>query len=345
MADVDELVEQEQPENADERVQILLRENAKLRKKIAGGESGWDIIRLVLEDVYDKPSGLLVRKPKRSTRGGSEVATLHVTDVHYGKVTPTYSVDVCETRLLQLCQAVSEIVELRRKFASIDHLQLLLGGDMIEGQGIFPGQAYEVDVDIVSQMLKEGPEVIANLVLSLASQFRTVEVVAVPGNHGRIDRFGSQRLNADSVFYEVVRKLVSFVIKDDRITWDLPLDRETGRQWYSRFKIAGPWEGMLVHGDQVRGQLGFPWYGFGKKVAGWRTAADTTGFQFLFSGHFHTHAAFDLHDCTVLSTGSVESTNCYALENMAASGEPKQRLCFFNDHWGLLADHPIKLSE
>lgn len=331
----------------DEKVKRVLRENARLRRRLQERESGWEIIQGVLQEVYDAPSGLRVYKPASSRKAAKETALVHLTDLHYGKVTPTYNVSICEERMDGLCEAVQEIVALRRQTAAIDKCVLLLGGDMIEGEGIFGGQAWETEVDLVTQMVKEGPEVVANVLLFLLQHFREVEVHAVPGNHGRQAKFGSQTHNADSVFYEIVRMLTRFVNKNERgrIKWNLPLDRPRGDQWYARFPIVNRWGGMLVHGDQIRGQLGFPWYGYGKKVAGWRTAPATAGFQFLFSGHFHTHAAFDLHDCLVLSTGSPESTNAYALENMAASGSPKQRLCFFNERWGILADYPIHLHD
>lgn len=329
------------------QLNVVLRENARLRAKLAERDSGWEIIKGVLEEVYEAPSNIVVVEPKVSEVPGSpEVAVLHVTDVHYGKITPTYNVEVCEARMLQYFQAVSEITELRRHTSPIDEALLLFGGDQIEGEGIFPAQSWETSCDLIEQMVKSGPEYAVTLVLSLAQLFPVLRIKATPGNHGRPGKFMSPRDNADSVFYEIVRKMVQTASPEaaSRIEWDLPLDRPRGDQWYTRFNITGRHEGMLVHGDQIKGQLGFPWYGYGKKVAGWRTAAGTRGFNYLWSGHFHTHATFDLNDATVLSTGSPESSNGYALENMAAAGEPKQRLTFFNERYGILADHGITLN-
>ena len=337
----------------DDRVALLRRENQKLQKKLRSRDTGWDIIRHTLEEVYSEPSLLKVSPPKKPKRRNllaskhTEVAVLHLTDIHYGKVTPTYNTSVCEERLLLLCEAVEEIVALRRTTATIDRLKLLLGGDMIEGQNIFPGQAMETEVDIVKQMIKEGPEIIANVILRMLQLFPRVEVEAVPGNHGRLDRHGAKSLNADSVFYEIVRTLVGKAAKDEseRISWNLPFDREDGRQWYARFKIIGDHEGMLVHGDQVRGQLGYPWYGWGKKVAGWGLNPETCGFQFVFGGHYHTQGSFPINNVRVMATASTESTNQYALENFSSAGPPEQRLNFFNRRYGLLAEYPVHLSN
>lgn len=326
---------------------ILLRENQSLKRQLHEREAGWTIIKEVLEDIFSTPLNIQIAEPVASTiEGSEEIAVLHVTDVHYGKITPTYDIATTEARMLQVFQATSQITELRRRVAPIDEILVLFGGDMIEGEGIFPHQAWETQVDLVEQMLKGGPQYAVNLLLSLLQIYKRVRVKAAPGNHGRQGKFMSPRNNADSVFYEVVRKLVQIASPEaaTRIEWDLPLDRERGDQWYSRYNIIGKWEGMLVHGDQIKGQLGFPWYGYGKKVNGWRNAKGTRGFTHLWSGHFHTHATFDLNDATVLSTGSPESSNGYALENMAAAGDPKQRLSFFNERYGMIFDSPIYLS-
>lgn len=326
---------------------VLLRENSRLRRKLAERDSGWDVIKQVIEEVYEAPSNIIVVPPKASAVPGSpETAVFHVTDVHYGKETPTYNIQKTEERMLKYFQSCTEIVGLRRQTASIDRARLLLGGDMIEGEGIFPHQAWETEVDLIDQMIKGGPEVIVTLILSLLGVFPTLDIDAVPGNHGRQGKFNSPRLNADSIFYEIVRKLVQLAdpAAAARVNWNLPLDRLPGQQWYARFEVVPGHGGMLVHADQVRGQLGFPWYGYGKKVGGWRTAPETGGFKHLWGGHFHTYATFDMNDATIYSTGSVESSNSYALENMAAAGLPKQRLSFFNQRYGLLSDYPIVLS-
>lgn len=342
-----ELVDSSQPTVADEQIRILKQANAKLRKKATAQAAGVDMFKNVIAEVYRQPSDLRVIRPKFSQKKSKEMCVVHMTDVHFGKETPTYNTSVCRERLVRMVGAVAEIVQLRRTTAAINHCQLLFGGDFGEGEGIFPGQPWETEVDAVAQFIKEGPEVIASVLLSLLDIFPTMSVKAVPGNHGRQGKFKSQRNNGDSTLYEIVRLMVNAALgkQADRVTWDLPYDRDRGSEWYARWDICGEWAGMLVHGDQIRGQLGFPWYGVGKKLAGWATVRDTCGFHFLFMGHWHTHAKFDLHDRTVLSTGSTESTNAYALENMAAAGQPKQRLVFFNERYGLLSDYPIHLGD
>lgn len=334
--------------NSDQRVALLRKENDTLRNKLNKKDAGWDIVKTAFEQAYDEDLRIEIIPPRKSTKKKYvEEAVLHLTDVHIGKQTLTYNSTVAAERIISTFQSTEEIVKLRRNFATIDKLHLLLGGDLIEGEGnIFPGQAHEIDQDLIEQCIKEGPNYIANLILSLLELFPNIVIKGVPGNHGRTGRFNPKRNNSDSIFYEIVRLIVNRALtpKDQkRVEWDLPFDRPNGSEWYAQGKFVDTWGYLLVHGDQIRGALGFPWYGYGKKVAGWASHLDP--WDYLFAGHFHTHASFDIQDREVLSTGSMESDNAYALENMAAAGSPKQRLCFINKSRGLIDDSRIHLEE
>ncbi len=329
-------------ETVDERIRILLNENKKLRGQIAKRDSGAEVFLAVLGDVYKLPSNLRVSRPKKSGKRQKETALLHLTDIHYGKLTQTYNTVVCSDRLLQLHSAVDEITGLRRNSAAIDELVILFGGDFLEGQLIFPGQSFSTDADIVQQALKDGPEQIANLVIHFAAQFPKVRIVAVPGNHGRTSKDGSGRFNADSIMYEIVRGLVSKVATN--VVWDLPLDRLPGNDWYAHTVVDGHGV-VLIHGDFKGGPtntLGYPWYSIGRRTTSWVSVFPS--FDYLYVGHNHSFAAFDVSGKTVYATGSLESDNEYAAKNFATAGEPHQRLQFFNASHGVLADHKLHVD-
>ena len=352
MAKIDDVIDAaqtvaDQSIPVDEKVRILMQENARLRKKITKEEAGWELLDGIVSEVYDAPTGIRVISPKKSRKKQIEVAVLHLSDLHFGKRTKDFNIAVAEERMIKLGQAVFDIVNIRKKWAAIDKVIVLWGGDFLENEsGIFPTQPHLVDIDLLDQMIKIGPEIVTNTMLQVGGVFNKVEVRAVPGNHGRLSHFNSQRSNADSVFYEVARKMLAMTDKSfaGRIEWDLPLDRDPGSEWFSRFPIIGDHGGMLIHGHEVRGALGFPWYGVGKKVQGWNTSKATRGFNNFWMGHFHTAAAFKLNDVYVMASGTIESSNEYALQNMASGGSPNQRLTFFNERYGMLADHLISLD-
>ena len=356
--------------DADHRVRLLRKEVESLKRQLREQETGNQLIVQAIQDVWQEPAEVRLQKlPKpggpcggggRCSPADSEIAVLHLSDIHVGKRTATYDSAVAAERVALLTAKTLEITALRRSRARIDECRIYLGGDMIEGEQIFPHQAHEIDASLLEQAVKRAPEIVADVVLSLANVFSRVKVVAVPGNHGRNGpkhTSSNPATNWDSVCYEVARRIVTSaargsLAKDtgsgkdtgsdkDRITWDLPGDR--AEEWYALDRVAG-WGCLLVHGHQIKGMLGMPWYGFGKKVAGW---VDTMpeGFDYVFTGHFHTAAAFDINHRTVLASGSTESSNVYARENLAAAGYPKQRLCFFNSGYGMLVDQPLYLSD
>lgn len=328
----------------DGRVKRLKQEIKRLNNRLYERETGLSLIRDAFNEAYadDLTITLPKNKTRRSKKKYTEVAVLHLSDIHFGKKTDTYNFSVASERMEYLFQTVNEVTNIRRGAARIDNCRVYLGGDMIEGDGIFPGQAHEVDQDLVDQAVKNGPEVIAEGLLTLLENFETLHICGVPGNHGRVSKNHAKRLNWDSIFYETLRLIFSKTKTKNRITWDLPFEREA-KAWFAVDNVLG-WGCLVVHGDQVRGQLGFPWYGFGKKVAGWIDAIPQP-WDYLFTGHFHTCAKFTINKRIVLANGTSESDNAYAAESLAASGEPSQRLCFFSESHGLIADSPIYLCD
>lgn len=335
--------------DSDARVKLLREVVSRLRGKLENREGGFDILRAVFEEIYSaEPLIGLPGSPRPSQKKAKEDALLHLTDIHFGKETLTYSLATAGERLYEVSRAALEIANLRRATAGINRLVIALGGDMVEGEGvIFPGQAHEIDSDLMSQMVKDGPEIMANALVPLVVDFPEVCILGVPGNHGRQAKGSAKNNNNDSVFYHILKQIMGRILPPkhySRIQWDLPLDRPRGKEWFAHTTVCDRWGVLLVHGDQVRGQLGFPWYGVGKKAAGW-AGADMPPWDYLLMGHFHTAAAFDLNRRTVLATGSIETDNSYALENLAAAGTPMQRLAFFNHTRGLLADHRLYVEE
>ncbi len=67
--------------------------------------------------------------------------------------------------------------------------------------------------------------------------------------------------------------------------------------------------------------------------------------DYLWLGHFHTPASVVLNHREALATGSPESGNEYAAEQLAACGSPRQRLAFFDDDHGLIVDIPLYLDD
>jgi len=338
--------------DSDARVRVLRKQINLLRKQLDERSTGQELNRAAFEDAYgsdlDVKGDILVKDISKSNV--LETAVAHLSDVHFAKLTESYDMAKAEERVRKYASKVIECSDVRAKFARIGGLHVYLGGDMVEGDGdIFPGQPHEMETGVLEQVIKNGPEIVADAVLTWLKHFTYVKVVGVPGNHGRLGRHKDPRFNYDSVFYDTLKRIIIYTLspKDrKRITFDLPFDRHADHQWYAVDTVEG-WGNMLVHGDQISGGFaGFPWYGFGKKVAGWSDhKVIGTPWQYLYAGHFHTMAKFVINSKMVLANGTTESSNSYAAQNMAASGDPVQRLTFYTRKHGMVCDQPIYLES
>jgi hypothetical protein len=243
-----------------------------------------------------------------------------------------------------LADKVRTIVEMRRTASKVDELVLVFGGDMVEGENIFPGQQFEIEGGVFDHAVKYAPEILTRMTMRLMEFFPKIRIISVCGNHGRAAprSMGSHhRTNWDRVCYEVTKlMLLGEAGRPDlrgRVTFDIP------DSFYAHTNIF-EWGLLVVHGDQIRGGFGgFPWYGTGKKAWGWQDSIPEA-WDSLYFGHFHQHASAVLNHRTFYATGTPESGNVYAQEQLAASGFPCQRLQFYDRDHGVIADHQVFLT-
>lgn len=261
--------------------------------------------------------------PRRDRRSkAEEVALLHVSDWQIGKRTITYNSDVAAERLALLPDKVEELTELQRAARPIRKCVLFLGGDMVEGTGIFPGQVWEVDSTLYGQFFHT-VHLIVGLVRRLLAIFEEVEVWDEAGNHGRVAKDSPD--NYDRMVYRVARDQLA---GERRLTWN------HSTHWHTIPQI-GAYRPLLAHGDEVRSYGGnLPSYGIVKKVTAWASGV-IEPFHDAYMGHFHTPMVLVVpNGRRVFINGTIESDNQYAKEFVAATGLPCQRLNFVDPRKG-----------
>lgn len=276
---------------------------------------------------------------------GAEYAVALLSDLQTGKITPDYSTEVCARRVMAYADKVIELAKIQELHHPVRHCVVPMLGDMVEGVDIFPGQQWLIDSTLYDQLLNTTPVIIVNFVRRLLTHFDTVTAYAVDGNHGRIGRKGTfgPADNADRMVY----RIVDLMLSDEPRFSMIMRDPEGERNWYLKLEL-GAYSALLIHGDQIRGHSGFPWYGLGKKVQGWGSGAlgADSDFQDVFMGHYHQLARIPLNHRAVWVNGSTESTNTYAAESLAAQSEPSQWLLFVNPEKGrVTASYGVDLRE
>jgi hypothetical protein len=319
--------------------QILKDQIRALTRKLAKRESTKELILEGVKEVLaDRPVKLHVPsyKGNGSKRGLVETAVLHLSDTQIGKKTQTYNSTIAGARIMKLAEKVAYITEIRRSAAKIDELHLYLGGDMVEGESVFPHQAHLIDSSVFAQAVKTAPTIITSCVTYLLNYFSKVVIKTVPGNHGRNgfqDTASHPETNWDNVCYEVTKLMLQPA--GDRVEFDI------SPTFWSMDYIYN-WGNLIVHGDQMASSAPAS---IDKKALNWALADEIPHWNYLWYGHFHNYGYRVINRLVCLANGTTESDNDYALGKMAATGYPSQRLAYFDPNHGLIADHQIYLGE
>jgi len=299
----------------------------------------------IVNAVYQAASDALraappakIEKPKQSkAKGKPEVALVHLTDWQAGKKTVSYGLTTLADRIEQMTNKVIELTNIQRQHHPVRDCVVMLGGDMVEGIGIFPGQAYEVEAHLFEQLF-EVVRIIEQTVKTLAQNFDTVQIVCEFGNHGRLGRKGDMPSgdNIDRMAYKIASERTAGI---KGVTWQMSAD------WHQIVRV-GNYRALLVHGDEVNSYGGnVPAFGILRKCNAWATGV-VEDFHDVYMGHFHTPMSLTLaNGGRVFVSGSPESHNEYARVFVAAVGKPSQRLHFVDPDKGrVTAEYTVWLD-
>jgi len=329
--------------------ELLRKEISKLKGQITRHKSVEQIIKAAVFDAMGDRKNIEIPQTPRLDRRvmDSEVAVLHYSDSQIGKTTDSYNTQIAADRLNTLVDKTLQITNVRRNSAKIEEIHLYLGGDIVEGDQIFAGQAHEIDSNVFQQAVTNGSEMITSAVLKLLENFRKVKVVGVPGNHGRNGKYGGDShadTNWDSVCYSIVHRNLLGSTTHPRREFAGRLEFPGKFDWFYIDRIYN-WGNLIVHGDQITGGGGgFPLASIRNRALGWIDSM-TSPWDYLYLGHFHTYTSFMLNHRFVLANGTTESGNDFAKKNLGATGWPVQRLAFYNEKHGLISDNPVYLEN
>jgi hypothetical protein len=280
-----------------------------------------------------------VKPPKRDQRRVKpEVALLHLSDWQLGKVTESYNTEVALARIEQLGHKVVELTEIERAHHPVRECHIMLGGDLPENAGIFPGQGYEIDSGLFRQS-SNCIGAVERLVRLQLSVFEKVHVWVVKGNHGRIGKKGEhpREDNADGFIAEQAYERLKFSADSSRLVWHDP------KRWYAVVEV-GNYHPLLIHGDQIKSFGGnLPAFGIVRKVNAWASGVIPGFKDDCYMGHFHQPMVLPMPvgSRRTFVNPSTESDSAYAQEFIAAQGSPGQRLNFVDPDKGRVTSERI----
>ena len=323
----------------------LLKQLEKAKHKKA------DLVNAVYEAVKNNLHLIEIPKvkaPKKDTRkANEEIAIALLSDIQLAKVTPTYNTEIAEKRVLYYADKICDIARIQRKAHPVKKVCVFALGDIVEGELIFPGQEHLIDSSLYAQVTIDGPRILIGFLNKLLSEFEEVQCHFVIGNHGALGGKSRRSYNPESNADRMLYKIVEMSFKDEkRISFSIPADKGE-RSWYDVADLGEKLKFFLFHGDQVRGFGGFPWYGFGRKILGWKALASAgmmKDFNYACAGHYHTPNTQYINDVRLWINGSTESYNTFAQEQLASMGRPCQYLLFGKDGLGVTAEYLINLE-
>jgi hypothetical protein len=173
----------------------------------------------------------------------------------------------------------------------------------------------------------------------LAPFFKQINVLYLAGNHGRRsvkkDYNGAQE-NWDYLVAEVAHlhcknlDNVSFLIPDA----------------YSANVLINGVGFSVSHGDDVKGNLGIPWYGAVRRQKGLTALGAMTGQRprYFVMGHHHTASTLSDLDGEMLVNGSWVGTDPFAYNALAGYREPCQLFHGVNPKYGVSWRLHVKLK-
>jgi len=331
----------------DNKFDWIRSENRRLAKAVDRYKNVKDeAISAVYQAAYEaftsfEMAPVKINNIKSSKTGSPETAVAVFGDWQLGKVTPNYNSDVLARRIETYTEKLLEITQIQRADHPVDTLHVWLLGDIVEGEEIFPGQSHLIDSGLYRQVGVNGPEILGNFLRTALENFKHVHVTGVIGNHGAVGGRARKQYDPETNMDRLLYKIVQLVFKNEpRITFNIP-DGKGERNFYAVDNI-GNYSSLLIHGDQMPAPTSY--YGYYKKVMGWKDGAIPEHFDDVFMGHYHQQFKMTIGSGLLRISGSPESQNTYAQEYFSSMSRPCQHLMFVHPENGVTSEYSIWLD-
>ena len=329
--------------NTNER---LLRQIDKLKDKKA------DLIEAVYQGARDGMSTLTLPKISKSTipnkkTKDTELCVPLLSDIQLAKRTPDYDSKIAEKRVIEYANRIVKLTKIQRQSHNVNKCVVLALGDIVEGELIFPGQSHLIDSSLYRQVTVDGPRILYAFFTTLLQEFDEVECYWVIGNHGALGGRSRRDYNPETNADRMLGKILDTMFANEkRIKFHIP--EGVDNHWYTVADLGVKAKFFCFHGDNIRGSMGLPFYGYNKKILGWKALASQglmENFTHAVCGHYHTPTSLYINDVRVWVNGSTESYNSYAQEQLASMGRPSQFCLFVKPSKGVTAEYLVNLEE
>lgn len=253
-----------------------------------------------------------------------------------------YTEAVFDARLQAYVEKVSRFLVDRVATTNFTELHLVLGGDLVEGYDIFGGQAWQLQKHPIRQTLDLRAKLGAALreLIRVAKEDLGVETIglyAVPGNHGKVGGKRAGATPSDFSWDYLTAELIGDELRAEPV--DLIVNEASGALM---FETQGH-TFMAIHGDEIKGHAGIPFYGFTRFDGRAMRLAETV-YDYCLSGHIHQPATIpNGSGGEFIISGDWVGGNNLSKWIVAAS-RPQQRVLLVGRKYGVATDERIYLD-
>jgi len=248
----------------------------------------------------------------KTAKGKKESLCLLLSDFHVGRIVlgpnqeEQYNIKTALSRIRSIPERVVDCLG-SKDLADFDELVIILAGDHVDGEGIFPAQEMSLETHVAEQVIGTS-KAIWQMIIDLRQVFPLVRIATVRGNHGRSSKFHSAEANWDNMVFQQIELLVD-MHEDPNITI---------KNRYSSYNIVEVkgWRGLIRHFAPVQADTAAA----SNKFAGWNGIHN---WDFVCYGHFHHWGVMTWNSKPIFRNGSVMGPDDYS-ENLAVHDEPTQ---------------------
>jgi transposase-like protein len=237
--------------------------------------------------------------PKAGKSEGESVIVF-LSDLHWGETVSldtmdgvnSYSLDIARARIKRTFQAIVDLTTRHWPGKPPERIILILGGDLVSGD-IHLELSKTNSLSAIPAVRDVVAHLAAGIGLILKTHVCPIDVISIPGNHGR-STLKPESKNAVETSYDILVAdfLEMSYTKERRVTFYTPASGDALFEIYGRKILA-------THGDKIgsRGGQGFVGpaataaRGFKKLVAEY--AARGTVLDLILVGHFHCALALE----------------------------------------------------
>lgn len=173
----------------------------------------------------------------------------------------------------------------------------------------------------------------------LAAYFDVINIIYVPGNHGRRSHKKDYHGAHDNWDYLVAKVAEMHCRGLKNVNFHIP------NSFVANVSIDGVGF-QIFHGDDVRSSLGIPWYGLEKRKHRMMALNNVQGrvpIRYFCCGHFHRPGSTTEVDGEMIINGAWPATDAFAFNAVAGYTEPSQLIHGVNQKYGITWRLPVRL--